>query len=96
MMIMSLNERGGGDTPVSQTMMGEMEGPPINYKSRLEGENAGVLISAAWMSKKIRACLKPSLIGGLILIAWCLLASYSVTYAVFRYTRMVCLCMDES
>ena len=94
MMIMSLNERDGGDTSVANNQMGEMEGPPI--KSRREGENAGVLISAAWMSKKIRACLKPSLIGGLILIAWCLLASFLVTYAVSRYTRMVCLCMDES
>ena len=54
---MSLNERDGGDTSVANNDGGN---GGLRIKSRLEheGENARVLISAAWMSKKLQACLK--------------------------------------
>ena len=74
MMIMSLNERDGGDTSVANNQMGEMEGPPI--KSRREGE-------------KIRACLKPSLIGGLILIAWCPWTNMDNTHTNVDWKRSI-------
>ena len=84
---LSLKERNGDDTSVGN-IEGVNGGPRI--QSRLEGEKARVFTLSAWRSKKLPACLKPSLVGGLILFFWCLLVAYVVLY----YTQqMVCLYM---
>ena len=85
--VISLNERDGNTTSVANND-GVNGGPPIN--SRLDGENAVLISADHWMLKKVRACLKPSLVGGSIVFVWCLLATFVVLYYIQRVRLYFC------